>query len=118
MRTSSARRPCSFTTPTGGPSPREESRKRKREESPNQQHEQFAARRAQHKARLTEAWRARERAREQARMAQDPFNDMPGRGNCTFCSLAGLSDVDRLATFFREKNLDSSDPNAQLTGME
>ena len=100
---------CGGTPAAGG------GRKRAREEGPSQEREHFEARRAQRKAELTERWRARERAREQHRMSVDPFNDMPGRPNCVYCSLGGLSDVDKVSTLIRQHNIDVSDPNQMLT---
>jgi hypothetical protein len=87
---------------------------RKREEDAADQQEQFRARRAQRKARL----QATRRKREQYWMVQQPFNDMPGRPNCVLCSLAGLSDVDKLSTLVQQENLDVSDPSRRPTYVE
>jgi hypothetical protein len=77
--------------------------------------EQFRARRARRKALLETERREREREREQHQMLLDPFNDMPNRPNCGYCTLAALSDMDNVSTLFREMDLDDRNPNRRLT---
>ena len=98
-------------TDCGGPPSPTESRVRPREEEESEQRERFRARRAQRRAQLDAA----RREREQRRMLANPFNDMPNRPNCSLCALAGLSDVDRLSSLVRDRNLDVSDPNGRLS---
>jgi Pretoxin HINT domain len=93
-------------TNCGGPSSPGPSRVRQREEDPNERREQFRVRRAQRKAQIE----AKRREREQNRMVQAPFNDMPGQENCGYCVLAGLSDADTVSTLVRQKNIHPSTP--------
>jgi hypothetical protein len=101
-------------TDCAGPSSPRQGHVRKREEDAAELKEQFRARRAQRKARL----QAQRRERAQNRMIQEPFNDMPGKANCVLCSLAGLSDVDKLSTLVQQKNFDADDPNPRLTATD
>jgi hypothetical protein len=52
-----------------------------------------------------EAARKGREARARARRQASGVNDEPGRPNCVYCTLAGLSDFDKLSLFFEKTGL-------------